>query len=390
MAKEGMRKDFTVERPLSRGSIPSLLKSGCGTTDDNHMPRDANQPASTAPLVSIITPFYNTEQYIAECIESVLAQTYSNWEYILVNNQSTDASRSIAERYVRKDHRVRLLDTPKHLTQIENFDAALRYMSSESKYCKLVLADDWLFPECVERMLALAEANPSVGIVSAYQLLGEEVTGDGLPYSDTVISGRQAARHMIVDGYYLTGSPSSVLFRADVVRNMHPFYSDRWILHGDTEACFRVLAQHELGFIHQVLTFLRKDSESVSAKAAPLGPGPVRKFLFAKSFGPQFLSEKECRENLQRQTDFYGQFLAQSVLQRKPNHFWDFHRRCLRTVGVSFWDLGLPKYIFFELLDIVFNPKKTLGRLLRAARNSSAGEPKKTAPSSAKEQLTNR
>src|SRR5262245_45925154 len=117
------------------------------------------------PLVSIITPFYNTEAYLAECIQSVVAQTYPNWEYILVNNQSTDSSRSIAERFAAKDGRFRLIDTPKHLGQVENFEASLRYMSPESKYCKLVLADDWIFPDCVERMVTLAEANPTVGIV---------------------------------------------------------------------------------------------------------------------------------------------------------------------------------------------------------------------------------
>src|SRR5580658_6541235 len=94
-------------------------------------------PARQQPLVSVITPFYNTGQYIAECIESVSAQTYSNWEYILVNNQSTDASRSVAERFARGDSRVRLLDTPKHFGQIENFNAALKYMSPESRYCKV-------------------------------------------------------------------------------------------------------------------------------------------------------------------------------------------------------------------------------------------------------------
>src|ERR1700704_5369633 len=138
------------------------------------MSSEGTNPATHLPRVSIITPFYNTEQYIAECIESVLAQTYSNWEYILVNNQSTDASRSIAEPYAQKDKRIRLLDTPAHLGQVENFEAALRRMSPDSRYCKMVLADDWLFPECVERMMTLAEANPTVGIVSSYRLFGDD------------------------------------------------------------------------------------------------------------------------------------------------------------------------------------------------------------------------
>ena len=50
------------------------------------------------PLVSVVTPVYNGEPYIAECIESILAQTYSNWEYIIVDNRSTDATQLIAEK----------------------------------------------------------------------------------------------------------------------------------------------------------------------------------------------------------------------------------------------------------------------------------------------------
>jgi glycosyltransferase involved in cell wall biosynthesis len=329
--------------------------------------------------VSIITPFYNTEQYLAECIESVLAQSYSNWEYMLVNNQSTDESRTIAERYARGDSRIRLLDTPKHLGQVENFNAALGYMSSESQYCKMVFADDWMFPECVERMVALAEAHPSVGIVSSYRLFGDEITGDGLPWSSTVVPGRKACQHMLRDGYYLTGSPTSILVRADIVRKAKPFYPEGW-LHDDTEACFRVLAEHDLGFIHQVLTFSRKDNESISLEVARFNPGPIRKFMFAAKYGPQFFTADEHRNYLRREIDFYGQFLAESALQLKSKGFWDFHRRGLRAVGADFWSIGLPKYIFLELLDIVFNPKKTAGRLLRLIRSSPKKSKDSTAP----------
>lgn len=64
---------------------------------------------SQVPLVSFVTPFYNTEQYLEECIESVLRQTYGNWEYVLLNNCSTDKSVQIAERYARQyPDRIRL------------------------------------------------------------------------------------------------------------------------------------------------------------------------------------------------------------------------------------------------------------------------------------------
>jgi glycosyltransferase involved in cell wall biosynthesis len=350
------------------------------------MVNQGTKPVKPAPLVSVITPFYNTEEYIAECIESVLAQSYLRWEYILVNNQSTDASRAIAERYAQRDSRIRLLDTPKHLGQVENFNAALRYMSPESQYCKMVLADDWLFPECIERMVALAEANPAVGIVSSYRLFTDEITGDGLPYSSQIISGNHACRLILREGYYLTGSPTSILTRADIVRKVQSFYPEGW-LHDDTEACFRILAEHDLGFIHQVLTFSRKDKESLSSEVERFNPGPIRKFMFARKYGPQFFSGDEYRKYLRCETDFYGQFLAESVFQLKSKEFWDFQRRGVRAVGSDFWSIGLPKYIFMEVLDIIFNPKKTIGRCFRLLKNSQleSKESTKPAPSATKE-----
>ena len=60
------------------------------------------------PLVSIVTPVYNGEKFLADCIESILAQSYENWEYIIVNNCSTDRSLAIAEKYAEKDARIKI------------------------------------------------------------------------------------------------------------------------------------------------------------------------------------------------------------------------------------------------------------------------------------------
>ena len=114
----------------------------------------------TQPLVSVVTPFYNTEPYLEECIESVLAQRYENFEYILANNCSTDRSRDIAQKYASRDKRVKLIDNERFLTQAQNYNNALRHISPYSKYCKVVQADDWIFPECLSSMVGLAEAHP--------------------------------------------------------------------------------------------------------------------------------------------------------------------------------------------------------------------------------------
>lgn len=176
---------------------------------------------------------------------------------------------------------------------------------------------------------------------------------------------------MIVDALYLTGSPTSILVRADLVRSTKPFYPEAWIQE-DTEACLRILAEHDLGFIHQVLSFSRKDSESTLAGLFGFGPGPLRKFMFAKKYGPQFLTEDECGKHLRRVSDFYGSFLAESVFEFKGREFWDFQRRGLQAIGCTFRSVGLPKYVLLEILDIIFNPKKTVGRIVTLLRNVRA------------------
>ena len=58
------------------------------------------------PMISVLTPVYNGERYLAECIESVRAQTFTDWEYIIVDNCSEDGSADLAERYAATDERI--------------------------------------------------------------------------------------------------------------------------------------------------------------------------------------------------------------------------------------------------------------------------------------------
>src|ERR1700733_12194544 len=117
------------------------------------------------PLVSVVTPFHNTAAYLAECIESVLAQTYSNFEYILVNNCSTDGSTEIAERYAGRDPRIHLIHRTELLSQVQNYNRALEESPAASRYCKMVQADDFIFPECLRLMVKAFEQSEKIGLV---------------------------------------------------------------------------------------------------------------------------------------------------------------------------------------------------------------------------------
>src|SRR5712692_3563114 len=201
--------------------------------------------ADSQPLVGVVTPVYNGDKYLAECIESVLAQTYQNWEYIIINNCSTDRSLEIAQSYAGEDARIRIRNNQEFVGREANENIAFRQISPESKYCKMVHADDWLFPECIAQMVAVAESNPTVGIVGAYGLNDTWVSWDGLPYPSTVVSGREICRRTLLGGFYVFGTPTSLLIRSDLIRSREALYNESNI-HADKEACFDLLQNVDL------------------------------------------------------------------------------------------------------------------------------------------------
>jgi glycosyltransferase involved in cell wall biosynthesis len=110
--------------------------------------------------VSVVTPVYNGAEYLPQCIESILGQTYTDWEYTIVNNCSSDTTLEIAQGYASRDPRIRIVSNRTFVRAMENYNIAVRQLSTDSKYCKVVAADDWLFPRCLEEMVALAFVRP--------------------------------------------------------------------------------------------------------------------------------------------------------------------------------------------------------------------------------------
>src|SRR5260370_34848907 len=112
---------------------------------------------SCARLVSVVVPVYNGEELLAQCIESVLTQTYRNWDFTIVNNSSNDDTLRVCLKYAAIDSRIRVITNPSFLKIIENHNRTLSFLSAEAKHCKVLFADDCLFPTCIEARFATAE-----------------------------------------------------------------------------------------------------------------------------------------------------------------------------------------------------------------------------------------
>lgn len=313
------------------------------------------------PLVSVVTPVYNGEKYLADCIESVLAQSYRNWEYIIVNNHSIDRTLEIAENYAKKDTRIQIYNNSELLPIMKNWNFALSKISAQSKYCKVVHADDWLFPQCVDQMVAVAETNPSVGLVGAYCLKGDRVVSDGLPYPSQFIPGRKISRWTLMGRVYLFTRPSSLLLRSDLIRKRPSFYNEAK-LNADVEILYEILRNYDFGFVHQVLTFIRTHENSVSSTSS----APDNLFLLSNldlftKFGPVFLNPDEYRRRSKQKWKEYYRFLVHGLFQLRGNDFWKYHKDGLQRIG---YRMSVLRLLFASLIEILGNSEKSVKIIL--------------------------
>lgn len=118
------------------------------------------------PTISVILPAYNAAPYIAQAIDSILKQTFKDFELIIVDNCSTDKTWHIIQSYVTKDNRIRAYQNDENLGVAGNRNQGINL--AEGKYVAWQDADDISYPQRLEKQYHFMEANPKVGIVGGF------------------------------------------------------------------------------------------------------------------------------------------------------------------------------------------------------------------------------
>jgi glycosyltransferase involved in cell wall biosynthesis len=317
------------------------------------------------PLVSILTPVYNGAEFLGDCIESILAQTYQNYEYIIVNNCSTDRSYDIALDYAKKDNRIRVHSNKDFVGVIENHNIAFNLICPGAKYCKVVSADDFLFPDYLSRTIALAESNPTVGIIGSYQLCGAYIKWQGFEYPRAVVPGRELCRRIFLGGdpSFGFGSPTSLTYRADLVRKTKAFYPNP-SPHSDTSACFKCLSESDFGFVHQVLSYERTHEATQSTASVKLGRYASAYLNDLQQYGPLYFDKGELGPLVSLALGRYSNYLAvEYFVGFKGKDFWDYHRQRFAELGYPLSRTVLLKAAITHLGQEFLNPVRAISKL---------------------------
>ena len=168
------------------------------------------------PMVSIIVPIYNAEQYLRRCVDSILNQEYTDFELLLVNDGSTDASGDICEEYGDRDPRVIVIQ--KENTGVS--DSRNRALDrARGKYLQFLDSDDWITPDATRLFVRAAEEYGCDMVISDfYRVVGERLSPKGDIEEEGVLTREEFAAHMMenpADFYY--GVLWNKLYRRDIV-----------------------------------------------------------------------------------------------------------------------------------------------------------------------------
>ena len=228
------------------------------------------------PLVSICMPVYNGEKYLAQAIESALAQTCREHEVLLVDDGSTDSSRAIAQVYSQKDARVRVIQNERNLGLVANWNRCIELARGE--WIKYLFQDDLLLPTCVERLLArgregsrfvacdrdfIFEGEVTEQVRGWYQESRDAINGwlAATGGADADAYARKALKGLHIN---LVGEPPVTLIAASAMQEAGPFNTDLVQL-CDVEYWHKLGSNFGVAYVNEPLARFRVHAAATTA-----------------------------------------------------------------------------------------------------------------------------
>lgn len=213
-----------------------------------------------SPTVSVLIPTYNYANYLDEAIQSVLNQTFKDFELIIVDDRSKDNTAQVVQKYLA-DSRVSFFINDSNIGLVRNFNKCLEY--AKGKYIKFLMADDLFYPTLLEKYVAVMEKYPTVSLVTAYRkFVGKdaELKQEFAPFTQ-LQEGKKIIYETLKTHNWI-GEPTTVMFRKSNL-SLGLFDTNyNWI--PDWEMWLRQLTVGDCFIIPEVLSCFRQHEKQAT------------------------------------------------------------------------------------------------------------------------------
>ncbi len=291
------------------------------------------------PYVTVTIPMYNNERFIQETIESILAQSFTDFELLIYDDHSSDSSYEIAASFT--DPRIRLFRNPENLGPEGNWNKAISKV--RGRYVKLVCGDDILFPQCLEKQVAVFDDPRSGGVslVSSQRTIIDPEGKTLIKKVNFVDGGRkepvEVIRKMVRMGTNIIGEPVCGLYPAELIAKTSG-YSALVPYTIDLDFWIQVLRHGDLFVIDEPLCAFRISDRSWSSRIGEQRYQQFLEFMVQAASDERhevtdldlFIGKINCA--VQSMTSLMGfKFFASSPSERK--HFMTEHFGDHRAAG---------------------------------------------------------
>ncbi|MGB2651414.1 MAG: glycosyltransferase family 2 protein [Candidatus Omnitrophota bacterium] len=198
------------------------------------------------PMVSVITPVYNGELYLAKCIESILAQTLPDFEYIIIDDGSSDGTWAVMEQYAGKDPRIVLIKNERNMGQASSMNIGIK--NAKTGYIAVMDSDDMSKPDRLKKQIDFLNSNKDYGGCGALQSYIDK-KDDSLPIKEPP-KEKGDVTDLMRDSCQL--SHSTCMFRCDVLDEVGG-YREAFERAQDYDLFLRISEKYRLYNIPEVL-----------------------------------------------------------------------------------------------------------------------------------------
>jgi len=213
---------------------------------------------TTSPKVTVLVPVFNGEKYLRECLDSILGQTFTDFECLVINDASTDGSAALVKSI--PDRRIRYVENEKNAGIANTRNRGLQLARGE--YVAFCDCDDVIVPNRLERQVAFMEANPEVGISGGFM---ERILANGEMANERwscPLDHKTIARYLAVT--CTLWNPTLIIRKSVVVA--HALYHDpAYVAASDLEWYIRMVRVTRSANIGEVLTYYRQHEQQITS-----------------------------------------------------------------------------------------------------------------------------
>lgn len=207
--------------------------------------------------ISIVLPVYNGEKYLRQSLDSILAQSFTAWELIVVNDCSTDSTVEIVGEYTKQDKRIRVINNPHNLRLPASLNVGFKV--AQGKYFTWTSDDNIFHPNALEKMWRVLENDKKIGFVyAAMETIDEEGIVQG-QYNDLIQSELQDEEYL----FYNNCVGACFMYRQDVAREIGEYDVDLFGAE-DYDYWLRIAEKYPIRYINEILYSYRRHDKQLS------------------------------------------------------------------------------------------------------------------------------